>query len=220
MAVGDASLRLYAILDRESCDRRGLDPVQVARAWRCAGVCLLQYRDKQGSDENVLRCAERIAEVFRTPDTFLLLNDRAHLAIRAGWDGVHVGQGDGSAPIVRAQVGEDAIVGMSTHSPQQAEVADRQDVDYVACGPVFTTSTKANAEPVIGLCGLQAVRAMTAKPVVAIGGIDLLRVADIRRSGADSIALISALLPSQDSPDSEASKLLCERARDFLAALR
>lgn len=220
MAAGDASLRLYAILDVESCQRRSLDRLDVVRAWRDAGVCLLQLRDKRGSDNDVLRLAEQVAAVFRTGDSFLLLNDRPHLVRRAGWDGVHIGQGDGGVQAARAQAGEDVIIGLSTHTPQEAEAAGRQNVDYVACGPVFATSTKLDASPVIGTCGLLAARAMTGKPLVAIGGIDLQRAQQVRRSGADSVALISALLPAQDEAAFDTAKLLRQRARDFLAALQ
>ncbi len=216
MAAGDPSLRLYAILDAESCARRGLNLVTVATAWRAAGVSLLQLRDKQGSDDDVLRSADRISEAFRTPGSILLLNDRAHLVQRAGWDGVHIGQGDGGALYAREVAGQDAIVGFSTHTPEQAEIAHQQDVDYIACGPVYATSTKPDAEPVIGLCGLQAVSAMTSKPLVAIGGITLQQAPEVRRSGADSIALISAMLPQSDAIADE----LHQRAASFLRTLR
>ncbi|MGI4854955.1 MAG: thiamine phosphate synthase [Janthinobacterium lividum] len=220
MAAGDASLRLYAILDSESCERRSLDLMDVVRAWRDAGVCLLQLRDKHGSDDDVLRLAEQVATIFRTGDTFLLLNDRPYLVKRTGWDGVHIGQGDGGVPAAREQAGDDAVVGLSTHTPQQTEAAGREDVDYVACGPVFATSTKLDASPVIGTCGLLAARAMTGKPVVAIGGIDLQRAHSVRRSGAESVALISALLPAQGEAAFDTAKLLRQRARDFLRALQ
>lgn len=216
MAAGDPALRLYAILDIESCVRRSLDPVTVAGAWRDAGICLLQLRDKQGSDDDVLRMADGVANVFRAPDSFLLLNDHAHLVQRTGWDGVHIGQGDGSVSAARELAGEDAIIGLSTHTPEQAEAAHPQDVDYIACGPVYTTSTKADAEAVVGLCGLQAVRAMTNKPLVAIGGITLHRAPDVRRSGADSVALISALVPHSDATNDD----LQRRAAEFLLALQ
>lgn len=216
MAAGDPSLRLYAILDAESCARRGLDPGAVATAWREAGVSLLQLRDKQGSDDDVLHSAHRIAEAFRTPGSILLLNDRAHLVQRAGWDGVHIGQSDGGTFQARELAGHDAIIGLSTHTPEQAEIAHQQDVDYIACGPVYATSTKPDAEPVIGLCGLQAVRAMTSKPLVAIGGITLEQAPDVRRSGANSIALISAMLPQGGVTGDE----LYQRAASFLRALR
>lgn len=220
MAAGDASLRLYAILDVESCVRRDLDLLDVVRAWRDAGICLLQLRDKQGSDDDVLRSAEVVANLFRTDNTFLLLNDRPHLVKRAGWDGVHIGQGDGDVQAAREHAGDDAVIGLSTHTPQQAEAAGRDDVDYVACGPVFATSTKLDASDVIGTCGLLAARAMTGKPLVAIGGIELERAQSVRRSGAESVALISALLPAQGEAAFDTAKLLRQRAGDFLAALQ
>ena len=112
------------------------------------------------------------------------------------------------------------MIGLSTHTPYEAEAAGREDVDYVACGPVFATSTKLDASPVIGSCGLQAARAMTGKPLVAIGGVDLHSAQQVRRSGADSVALISALLPAQDEAAFDTAKVLQQRARDFLAALQ
>ena len=193
-ASKDPSRRLYAILDAESCARRGLDPATVARAWRDAGVCLLQYRDKAGSDDDMLRAADRIAEAFRSERSILLLNDRVHLLSRSGWDGVHIGQRDIPVSLAREQIGEHAVLGLSTHTPQQAEAAGREDIDYVAVGPIFATSTKLNAEPVVGLCGLQAVRVLVRKPLVAIGGISSSSAPAVYRAGADSVAVISALL--------------------------
>lgn len=216
MAAGDPALRLYAILDVESCTRRGLDLVTVAMVWRDAGIRLLQLRDKQGSDDDVLQVAGRVAAAFRTPESVLLLNDRAHLVQLAGWDGVHIGQEDGGVTRARELAGADAIVGVSTHTPQEAEVASRQDNDYIACGPIFATATKADAAPVIDLCGLHAIRALTGKPLVAIGGITAHSVSDARRAGADSIALISALLP----PAGGEERQLLERASTFLQLLR
>jgi thiamine-phosphate pyrophosphorylase len=213
---GDASLRLYAILDAESCARRGLQLVDVASAWRDRGVCLLQYRDKTGSDDDVLRATEAIANAFRSEYAILLLNDRVHLLERSGWDGVHVGQGDMPVSVAREQVGDNALIGLSTHTPEQAESAGREEVDYVAVGPVFATATKLNAEPVVGLCGLQAVRALVRKPLVAIGGIGLHQARQVRASGADSVALISALLPA----DVDGANGLKRVAQDFLLALQ
>ena len=207
IASGDASLRLYAILDAESCARHGVAPLEVTRAWRDAGVCLLQYRDKTGSDDEVLRAAETIANVFRTDRSILLLNDRVHLLRPSGWDGVHVGQGDMPVALAREQVGDDALLGLSTHTPEQAELASREDVDYVAIGPVFATTTKPNAEPVVGLCGLQAVRAMVRKPLVAIGGITAGRATEVFAAGADAIAAIGGLLGGDAR----------ERASEYLA---
>ena len=206
IASGDASLRLYAILDAESCARRGLSPTDVGRAWRDAGVCLLQYRDKTGSDDDILRAADSIAAVFRAGQSILLLNDRVHLLQRSGWDGVHVGQGDMPVSLAREQMGDGAILGLSTHTPEQAELAGREDIDYVAIGPVFATTTKLDAEPVVGLCGLQAARALVRKPLVAIGGITSSSMPSVLQAGADSVAVISGLL--MGNPGAAASGFL------------
>ena len=194
IALKDASLRLYAILDAESCARRGLSLTEVARAWRDAGVCLLQYRDKAGSDDDVLRATDAVANIFRTEQSILLLNDRVHLLQRSAWDGVHVGQEDMPVSTAREQIGDGAILGLSTHTPEQAALASREDIDYVAIGPVFATTTKLDAEPVVGLCALQATRALVRKPLVAIGGMTSTTATSVLKAGADSVAVISGLL--------------------------
>ncbi len=215
IADGGASLRLYAILDAESCARRGLAVVDVAMAWRDAGVALLQYRDKLGSDAEVLQAAAAIGNVFRGSDAVLILNDRVHLLAETGWHGVHVGQTDAGIAEARAVLGADAILGVSTHTPAQVALADVQDVDYVAVGPVFGTTTKLDAEPMIGLEGVRVARGRTRKPLVAIGGIARQAVPQVLEAGADSIAVISALLPGTGNGSS-----LMESARDFLAAFK
>ena len=185
--------RLYAILDAESCLRRGLDLVAVAQTWRDAGVQLVQYRDKVGPDSVVLNTAQALRRIFGTSAT-LILNDRVHLFVDSGFDGVHVGQGDGSVMAVRAVIGAGALLGISTHTPAEVSSADLLDVSYVAVGPVFATSTKLDAEPVVGLDGVCLARSFTTKPLVAIGGITADSAASVRRAGADSVAVISALL--------------------------
>lgn len=215
MAAGDASLRLYAILDGESCARRGLDLFTVASAWRDAGVGLVQYRDKLATKEQVLERALRLREMFPPGDVFLVLNDYPGMVAESGFDGVHVGQRDAGVAEARAAVGPDRIVGVSTHSADQAMAAGESDVDYVAIGPVFGTVTKLDAEPVVELCGMQAARAVVRKPLVAIGGIGVERVREVRRSGADTVAVISGLLPKAGG-----AAAFTRRAQDFLLALK
>jgi len=194
--------RLYAILDAESCVRRGLSLLDVSKAWRDAGVTLVQYRDKVASDDEVLRNAALLRDVFEGTDATLILNDRVHLFAESGFDGVHVGQGDAAITAVRAVIGPDALLGISTHNPSQFADADALDVSYVAVGPVFATSTKLDADPVVGLEGVALARSLTRKPLVAIGGITAARALSVLETGADSIALISGLL------DADASALL------------
>lgn len=186
---------LYAIIDRESLDRRGLAVDVFARALRDAGVQLVQYRDKQGSPQQVLEAAAAIKAVFAGSSATLILNDRADLCVLAEWDGVHVGHTDMPAEAVRSIIGPDRVLGVSTHNAEQVRAAHAGVVDYVAVGPVFATTSKTDTEPVIGLEGVAAARALTTRSIVAIGGIGLAQAASVLRSGADAVAVIGALLP-------------------------
>ncbi|MEZ2346513.1 thiamine phosphate synthase [Terriglobus sp. RCC_193] len=186
--------RLYAILDAESCARRGVSLLETAKAWRDAGVTLVQYRDKVASDASVLENAALLRRVFEGTDATLILNDRVHLFAASGFDGVHVGQGDDAVAPVRAVIGPDAVLGVSTHNPAQVSIADGLAVSYVAVGPVFATLTKLDAEPVVGLDGVALARSLTRKPLVAIGGIAAVNASSVLEAGADSVAVISGLL--------------------------
>jgi thiamine-phosphate pyrophosphorylase len=187
-----------------------------------AGVTLLQYRNKSGSDAQILAdcgvvraalASERIAE-----RCLLILNDRADLAARVGFDGVHVGQGDISPSEARAIVGAGRIVGVSTHDEEQLQRADQTSADYLAIGPVFVTTSKERADPVVGLEGVRRARALTSKPLVAIGGITLANCRSVREAGADSVAVISSLF--RDRPASMPTRSLEKAARDFFVNLR
>jgi thiamine-phosphate pyrophosphorylase len=136
------------------------------------------------------------------------MNDSPELAVRAEFDGVHIGQQDATPAEARAIVGPDRIVGVSTHSRAQLEDAARQPVDYIAIGPVFATATKENPDPVVGLDGVREARALTNKPLVAIGGITLENASAVLDAGADSVAVISALFGQ--------GRNSAEIARDFL----
>ena len=186
--------RLYPIIDKGVLDRRGLGIREFVRELRDAGVRLTQYRDKAGEPQQVLQNAALILEVFAETECHLILNDRADLARLAEWDGVHVGQGDFSPEDARRVVGAERWVGVSTHTDEQVRLAELSCADYVAVGPVFPTGTKADAEPVIGLEGVRRARALTTKPLVAIGGITRKNARSVVDAGADSVAVISALV--------------------------
>ncbi len=214
IAAHDPQLRLYAILDAESCVRRSLNLFETAAALALGGVRLLQYRDKLGSEAAYLHNAQRLRSLL-PGETLLLLNDYPHLVNEAGADGVHVGQDDCAVSEAREAIGQDRILGISTHSAEEALAAHSTEADYIAIGPVFATSTKANAAPSVGLCGVQAARAVTAKPLVAIGGIGLGDARAVEMAGADSIAVVAALLPTTADPAA-----VTARAQDFLARLK
>jgi thiamine-phosphate pyrophosphorylase len=124
----------------------------------------------------------------------LIMNDRADLALVAEFDGVHVGQDDLLPESVRRIIGPDRWLGVSTHNPEQVAEADQTSADYLAIGPVFSTSSKEKPDPVVGLAGVRRARSLTRKPLVAIGGITRANAASVIEAGADSVAVISDLL--------------------------
>jgi thiamine-phosphate pyrophosphorylase len=128
------------------------------------------------------------------PSVRLIINDRADLCLAADFDGVHVGQDDLSPESVRKMIGPDRWLGVSTHNPDQLGEADATSADYLAIGPVFATSSKDRPDPVVGLEGVRRARALTRKPLVAIGGITRANAASVIEAGADSVAVISDLL--------------------------
>jgi thiamine-phosphate pyrophosphorylase len=122
------------------------------------------------------------------------MNDRTDLCILAEFDGVHVGQDDLSPESVRRIIGPDRWLGVSTHNPEELLEADRTSADYLAIGPVFSTSSKDRPDLVVGLEGVRRARQLTSKPLVAIGGITRANAASVIEAGADSVAVISDLL--------------------------
>jgi len=188
--------RLYPILD-VSCFAATVDSTSAmldfAQAIRAAGIEWLQYRNKLGNSRQMLSHARELRRVLGSEVT-LIMNDRADLALAAGFDGVHVGQDDLPVDAVRRIVGPNAILGTSTHNPGQLRLADQTDADYLAIGPIFATSSKLNPDPVVGLEGVRLARSLTRKPLVAIGGITRLNCQSVLDAGADSVAVISDLV--------------------------
>jgi thiamine-phosphate pyrophosphorylase len=203
--------RLYPIVDKTTLDAHGMSVSRFAEELACAGVTLLQYRDKSGTPQEILRAASEIATAFADVDVTLILNDRADLAALAGW-GVHVGHRDLAPEDARRVVGAGRVVGVSTHNDAQVIAADASEADYVAVGPVFATSTKVDAEPVVGLEGVRLARALTRKPLVAIGGITRENARSVIDAGADSVAVIGGLLVRGER--------VGKVAEDFLEILR
>ena len=191
--------RLYAILDAGVLARQKMEIGHVAEQLRDAGVKLLQYRDKTGTPEQILRNAKIIGDVFFGIDCTLVLNDDSALAVLSGWNAVHVGQDDAGVAEARKTLLPGGLVGCSTHNDEQVISADAAEADYVAIGPVFATGTKANAEPVVGLEGVRRARALTRRPLVAIGGITPENASSVIAAGADSVAVIGALLAGPDT---------------------
>jgi thiamine-phosphate pyrophosphorylase len=186
---------LYPILDAGLLRRAGVPIDQFARELRDAGIRFLQYRDKEASDGLVLERAVILRGIFSGSDSCLILNDRVSLVKTAGFEGIHVGQEDLSPLAVRAEIGTEVLLGVSTHGESQLRIAVEGPADYVAIGPVFATSSKQDPGPVVGLEGVRLARRMTDKPLVAIGGITRGNCASVMEAGADSVAVISDLVP-------------------------
>jgi thiamine-phosphate pyrophosphorylase len=175
-----------------------------------AGVRLLQYRNKSAPARQYLESSRKLAEVLLPQGVTFFLNDRPDVAFLAGATGVHVGQDDLEVEQARQIVGRDKLVGVSTHNLEQFERAAASSADYIALGPIFSTSSKANPDPVVGLDLLRKVRALTDKPLVAIGGISLELAAPVIEAGADSVAVISGILSAADP---------AQRARQYIETL-
>jgi thiamine-phosphate pyrophosphorylase len=210
---------LYPILDTDLLIARSLDLESIVTAWQAAGVTLVQYRNKRGNAREMLRDASRIREIFPVREgAQLIFNDRADLALLANFDGVHVGQEDLPAEDARRIVGANRWVGVSTHSSEQVIEADKMDCDYIAYGPIFPTASKVNPDPTVGLAGLTAARTLTSKPLVAIGGITRKNCRSAIDAGADSVAVISALLPGSEN-NNGGYKTARQIVEEFLALL-
>jgi thiamine-phosphate pyrophosphorylase len=173
-----------------------------------AGVEIVQYRNKLSVAGAVLAQARGLRErrAASGASVRLIMNDRADLCLAAEFDGVHVGQDDLSPESARGIIGLERWLGVSTHNPQQVAEADKTSADYVAIGPVFATASKSNPHPVIGLAGVRQARALTNKPLVAIGGITRENCHSVINAGADSVAVISDLIRD---PGKSAEEFLC-----------
>lgn len=209
---------LYPILDArilpvDPVARRG-ELLRLARSVVDAGAAILQYRNKTGSDAQVLEDARWIRD-SAGPEPTLILNDRVHLVEQAGFDGAHVGQEDMSPAEARRILGPNRVLGVSSHSPAQLAEADQSPVDYIAIGPVFPTQSKENPDPVVGLEGVRAARRLTHLPLVAIGGITPENARSVIEAGADSLAVISAIFGDVANPGLAGGKVA-----EFLEVLR
>jgi thiamine-phosphate pyrophosphorylase len=163
-----------------------------------AGVLALQYRNKKGGAREVLEVARGLAGIARARGVSFFVNDRADIAQLCGADGVHVGQEDLGVEQARAVMGAEGWIGVSTHNEAQFRAAAQTSADYIAVGPIFGTTTKENPDPVVGTELIRSVRALTKKPIVAIGGITLERAAEVIEAGANSVAVISDILRAED----------------------
>ena len=199
--------RLYVILDAALLT---VPETECALRLADAGVRLLQYRNKRASARELFESSKRLSSLLIPQDVKFVVNDRADVAWAVEASGVHVGQEDSGAGAARSVIGTGKLVGVSTHTLEQFKQAVATSADYVAVGPVFSTSTKANPDPVVGIEFIRRVRRLTGKPIVAIGGITLEWAVEVIQAGADSVAVISDILLAPDPG---------QRARQYIELL-
>jgi thiamine-phosphate pyrophosphorylase len=188
-----------------------VDSAHAAEAILEAGARILQFRHKGVFSRDVFDEAERIAALCRDAGALFVINDRADIAILLD-SALHLGQDDLPPADARRIMPPHRIIGFSTHNADQLRAADREPVDYLAVGPIFATASKQNPDPVVGLDQLRTLRALTQKPLVAIGGITRHTAVSVLEAGADSVAIIGDLYPQ---PRTKAS--LRARAEEWLA---
>lgn len=184
--------RIYPITDRIIS---GLSHQEQVERLIEGGARFIQIRDKTISSREFFGSVKACLEITRKANAKMIVNDRVDIALLSGADGVHLGQDDLPPERARTLLGKDAIIGFSTHTIEQARSAKELPVDYVAFGPVFDTKTKNDHDPVVGLELLKSVRQEIRDiPLVAIGGIDLENLNAVLSTGADSAAMISAIV--------------------------
>jgi thiamine-phosphate pyrophosphorylase len=198
--------KIYPITDRRLS---GLSHAEQVQRLIDAGATLIQLREKLLPPIDFLRQAEAAAKVADNNSVPLIINDRLDIAMAIGARGVHLGQEDLPVEAARSVLGNDALIGFSTHTQQQMEAAVRLPIDYIAFGPIFASTTKQNHDPTVGLEQLRAARNVAADlPLVAIGGITAATVLDVLDAGADSVAVISAVVRESSKIEQNMRRML------------
>ena len=187
---------IYAITDSNLSLGRPVDVV--VGALLDAGVTMIQYREKRKHAGEMLRECEILRKMTRDAGAFFIVNDHVDIAMLVKADGVHVGQEDLPVGRVRELVGEDCVIGLSTHSPEQVAGAIRDGADYIGVGPLFATRTKEDVTAPVGLEYLEYVAKNHTIPFAAIGGIKRHNIADVVRHGAYCCCLVSELVGTED----------------------
>lgn len=192
----DIDLRLYLVIGSRDVVPGTLE--STLRAALAGGVTLVQLREKHAGTEETVALGKRVKDILDPLGVPLIVNDDIEAARRLGAAGVHLGQDDLSAAEAREVLGKDAVVGVSAGSAVEARGIDRQQVDYLGIGPVFTTATKADAGDAIGAEGLRGVLRIAPLRAVAIGGVTAENAGDCIAAGAEGVAVVSAICGAAD----------------------
>lgn len=189
---------LYALTAEEYS--LGRSNIAVVKDMLEAGVKIIQYREKEKKQRVKYEECQEIRQLTLAYDATFIVDDDVEIAKLVGADGIHIGQDDLPIDVVRKIVGEDMIIGLSTHSPEQAEAAVRAGADYLGVGPIFSTKTKKDVCQAVGLNYLDYVVRHIAIPFVAIGGIKANNVAEVVKHGAKCVALVTEIVGAPNIP--------------------
>lgn len=186
---------LYFITDSRLTKKTVIEDVKSAIK---GGVKIIQYREKDASKKQMLVEAKEIRKLCQKNGVIFLVNDRIDIALAADADGVHIGQDDARYETARKLLGENKIIGLTTHNVNESVKAEKLGADYIGLSPIFPTSTKADAGKACGTGMITEVKKYVKIPVVAIGGINESNIWKVLKAGAKNIAIISAILAKDD----------------------
>ena len=196
------SLKLYFIMGSTNCPK---NPVEILSEAIAGGITLFQFREKGTgalTGQAKLELAKKLQQLCMEHNIPFIVNDDISLAIAIGADGVHVGQDDEPAGSIRARLGPDAIIGVSTHTLEEAQQALRDGANYLGIGPIFPTQSKDDAKDVLGTSLIEELRAKGIQiPLVGIGGITIDNAASVVHAGADGVSVISAIAGADSVQD-------------------
>lgn len=195
---------LYLVTDRSLTERNLTDIVAAAVR---GGVTCVQLREKELNTKEFITQAKELVQLLRPLGIPLIINDRVDVALASESDGVHLGQSDMPIQDARKIVGKKMIIGISAESPEDAIEAEKQGADYIGVSPVFSTDTKKDTAPPLGLSGLSTIRTLVDIPLVGIGGINADNCDKVILHGADGVAVVSYIMRAQN-PQNAATNLL------------
>jgi len=187
---------LYLVADTDYA--AGRDLVRIVREAVQGGVTAVQLRAKGLDTHAFLDLAVRLKTALKGRSVPLIINDRVDIALACGAEGVHLGQDDMPVTAARKLLGKAKIIGLSVNTMKEAREAERLGAGYIGLGPVFATTSKETELPVLGAAGVRRFRARIKIPIIGIGGINLGNAAEVIESGAEGVAVISAILGATD----------------------
>ncbi len=205
---------LYLVTDRRLS--RGRTTLEIVQAAVRGGATCVQLREKEYGTREFIREALAIRDFLKSAGVPLIINDRLDVALAVAADGVHLGQSDMPLEMARRIAGDGMCIGISAESLENAVAAERGGADYIGVSPIYETDTKTDTAPALGLEGLRDIRAAVDIPLVAIGGLKPDNVAEVVKSGADGIAVVSAIVAAEDPEKAarELSEIIREARRE------